>query len=45
MLMILAKNGVELGYTQRELIDLGLGTAKGELRQTEIAEWIDRHKK
>lgn len=43
MLLILAKNGVHLRYAQPELVDLGLGTARGDLRQRDIADWIQKH--
>lgn len=44
MLMLLEYNGVELIFTQKELIDLGLDTAKGEMKQENILDWIKNHK-
>ena len=45
MLILLEYNGTKLYYTQTELINLGLGVAKGELEQINILEWIKSHKK
>ena len=44
MLMLLEYNGIKLIFTQKELIDLGLGTAKGEMKQENILDWIKNHK-
>ncbi len=44
MLMLLEYNGIKLSFTQNELIDLGLGVAKGELKQNNISQWIKSHK-
>ena len=44
MLILLEYNGTKLCFTQKELIDLGLGVAKGELKQKNILEWIKNHK-
>jgi len=44
MLILLEYNGIKLYYTQTELINLGLGVAKGELEQKNILEWIKSHK-
>ena len=43
MLMTLRLNGVVLQYTQRELIDLGLGVASGKAGHDEILGWIQSH--
>ena len=43
MLMTLKLNGVELRYTQWELIDLGLAAANGKAGYEEILGWILRH--
>lgn len=43
MLVLLEYNGFKLGFTQNELVDLGLGIAKGEYKQDYIALWIKRH--
>ena len=44
MLMLLEYNEIKLIFTQKELIDLGLGTAKGEMKQENILDWIKNHK-
>ena len=44
MLVLLEYNGIKLSFTQKELIDLGLAVAKGELKQKDISEWINNHK-
>lgn len=44
MLVLLEYNGIKLSFKQQELIDLGLGIAKGELKQGEILKWIKSHK-
>lgn len=45
MLVLLEYNEIKLSFTQKELVDLGLGIAKGELKQQNILEWINAHKK
>ena len=44
MLVTLKINGTELQYSQKELVDLGLGTADGTLTYEDILEWINNHK-
>lgn len=44
MLVLLEYNGLKLSFSQNELINLGLGIAKGELKQKEILKWIEDHK-
>lgn len=44
MLTTLRMNDVELQYTQRELIDLGLGIAGGTLQYEAVLEWVEKHK-
>ncbi len=44
MLMTLKLNGVQLNYTQNELIDLGLSAAAGKIGYEEILNWINSHK-
>jgi hypothetical protein len=34
----------KIDITQKELIDLGTGIAKGNLLQNNIVEWIYKHK-
>ena len=43
MLVFLAINGVELVYTQQELIDIVLAVASGGASMLELAEWILHH--
>ena len=43
MLVFLAINGVELEYTQQELIDVVLVVASGEASMAGLAEWILQH--
>ncbi len=44
MLITLRLNGVALQYTQRELIDLGLGAADGTAGYGEILAWLTAHR-
>jgi death-on-curing protein len=43
MLILLELNNIKLKYSQAELIDLGLGIAKGLYKQDFILEWIMLH--
>ena len=43
MLSFLALNGVRLQYTEDEIIEIGLGVAKGEMRYSDLLEWIKSH--
>lgn len=43
MLVFLALNGIELLYTQEELISLGLSLATGELTDSDVLQWIMKH--
>ena len=43
MLVFLAINGIELSYTQQELIDVGLKTANNEFGSEDILKWIVNH--
>ena len=45
MILFLENNGVYTDYTQKELVELGLGIAKGKIDYQQILEWIHRHKK
>ena len=42
-LVFLVINGVELQYTQPELVSLGLDTAQGKFGAQEILDWILEH--
>ena len=43
MLLILRRNGVQLAYTQEELIELGLAVAQGTVDVEETIAWIQSH--
>lgn len=43
MLVFLAVNGIDLVYTQEELIDMGLSLAAGELTYEAVLQWIMEH--
>lgn len=42
-LLFLEINGVELSYSQDELVEFGLGIAAGKISKEQIAEWIYAH--
>lgn len=42
-LLILRRNGIQLSYTQEELIDLGLSAAQGSVGVTETIDWLRTH--
>lgn len=44
MLVLLEFNAIKLKYTQNELVELGLGIAKGEIKQDSLVNWIDANK-
>ena len=44
MLVMLRMNGIDLKYTQKELIRLGLGVADGSIDFKDIVAWINSHK-
>jgi len=43
MLIMLKMNNVKVCYTQKELIELGLKTAEGFMREKDILIWIKVH--
>lgn len=45
MLVFLALNGYELSYGQKELSDLILSLASGDIGEKEILQWIIEHQK
>lgn len=45
MLIFLELNGIELQYSQNELIELGLGVASGKLSSDDILKWLIEHTK
>lgn len=44
MILLLKLNNILIKYSQQELIDLGLGVAKGKFNENDILSWIERHK-
>ena len=44
MLVSLRLNGIELKFTQEELIELSLSTASGKLTYDDILNWVRAHK-
>lgn len=44
MLILLEFNGYKLVYSQRDLIELGLGLADGTISQTDVLCWINDHR-
>ena len=43
MLVFLALNGIELSYTQQELIDAALDCAADRANNTDLLQWIIQH--
>lgn len=43
MLVLLEMNGINLEFTQEELVSLGLGVASGTLNRKDIGDWVNRH--
>lgn len=43
MLIFLALNGYELSYSQKELSDVILALASGDIGEKEILQWIIEH--
>ncbi|MBZ4654741.1 MAG: type toxin-antitoxin system death-on-curing family toxin [Peptococcaceae bacterium] len=44
MLLLLKMNGIQIQYSQQELVELGLGVASGRISENDIREWIERHR-
>lgn len=42
-LIFLELNGIELQYSQNELIELGFGVASGQLSSDDILKWLIKH--
>jgi death-on-curing protein len=40
MIILLKMNNIKVYYTQQELIDLGLKTAEGLMKEKDILNWI-----
>ena len=45
MLVFLELNNIKLNFTQSELVELGVGIAKGKIDSERITKWILKHKK
>ena len=45
MLVFLALNGIELSYTQQELIDIIFAVAASQASAAELLQWIIQHQK
>lgn len=43
MLVFLELNNIKIEYSQKDLIDFGLGVASGKISRAEIKEWIINH--
>ena len=43
MLVFLAINGIELGYTQKELFETVLAVARGDLDYEGLLQWVLKH--
>ncbi len=43
MVLLMKMNNIEVGYTQNELIELGLGLASNSLDEQHVIEWIKNH--
>ena len=43
MLVLLALNGIELEYTQKELYEMILEVASGEKEYDDLLEWVLEH--
>ena len=44
MLSFLELNGIHIEATDQDIVDLGLGTAAGKLKQEDVLVWIAAHK-
>lgn len=43
MLLLLRLNEIRIIYTQEELVEVGLRTAEGRIKENDIEEWIMKH--
>ncbi len=43
MLIFLIMNGIEISYTQAELIEIGLALADGKMNEQALVKWIIEH--
>ena len=44
MLSFLAMNGIDMKYSDSDLIDLGIGVADGKMKYENVLDWINKHK-
>ena len=44
MLLLLRMNSIHVGYTQRELVELGIGIASGQFKREHVRNWIENHR-
>ncbi|WP_342416869.1 type II toxin-antitoxin system death-on-curing family toxin [Paenibacillus sp. FSL R10-2782] len=44
ILFLLRLNGLSIKYEQKELIELGLKTAEGTIKEENIEQWIEEHR-
>jgi death-on-curing protein len=44
MLLILRLNIIKIGYSQKELVQLGFGIADGSIDEKGIKNWIEQHR-
>ena len=45
MLSFLELNGIHIEVDDKDIVDLGLGTAEGKMKQDDILSWIRKHRK
>lgn len=44
MLILLKLNDIVIEYTQKELIEIGIGLASGNTKYNDLLEWIETHR-
>ncbi|WP_342415003.1 type II toxin-antitoxin system death-on-curing family toxin [Paenibacillus sp. FSL R10-2782] len=44
ILFLLRLNGLSIKYEQKELIELGLKTVEGTIKEENIEQWIEEHR-
>lgn len=43
MVILLKMNNIKVSYTQQELINIGLQTAEGLMKEKDLLRWISEH--
>ncbi len=43
MVILLKMNNIKVSYTQQELINIGLQTAEGLMKEKDLLKWISEH--